>query len=359
MQHEAASFKPDIVHAHIHEGALLGWTVRQTRGVPLVFDYQGSMTAEMLDHSFVKPNSPLLGPLKLLETRIDRAADAVITSSYNAEKSLRARIKDYSNRISTVADAVNTQAFAPPATSLERGACLALKRSLGIPADRRVVAYLGLLAPYQGTDLLLEAASIMIKDWGMNDLHFLVMGFPGVDRYRGQASSLGLNGAVTFPGRIPYADAPRFLALGDVAVAPKLSATEGAGKIGNYMAMGLPVVAFDTPISREYMGDLGVYARRGDSRSLAAKLREVLDSPDHYRQVGRQLRAHCVQDLSWQTATDHIEEVYEQARIRRANRPAHKAQSGARAADIGFSVLNLGVPGEGAPVKVRGRGKAR
>jgi glycosyltransferase involved in cell wall biosynthesis len=135
-----------------------------------------------------------------------------------------------------------------------------------------------------------------------------------------QADALGLNGLVSFPGRIPHTDAPRFLAVGDVAVAPKLSATEGAGKIGNYMAMALPTVAFDTPISHEYLGSLGVYARRGDSRDLAEKLRDVLDNPERYPDLGRLLRQKCATDLSWDGATDRIEEVYERAVARRAGK---------------------------------------
>ncbi len=317
VQRTADEWKPDIIHAHLHEGALLGWTVRQLRDVPLVFDYQGSLTAEMLDHHFISLHSPFLGLLRLLERRIDRSADAVITSSHNAEKGLRARIHDHSNRISTIIDAVNSQNFAPQATQLEQLACSALKQSLGIPPERRVVAYLGLLAPYQGTDLLLEAASIIINEWGKQDVHFLVMGFPGVDSYRSQADMLGLNGFVSFPGRIPYADAPRYLAIGDVAVAPKLSTTEGAGKIGDYMAMALPTVVFDMPTSHEYLGELGVYAARGDSRSLALKLREVLDNPEHYREVGRKLRQKCIDNLSWKTAIDQMEAVYKRARVRR------------------------------------------
>ena len=320
VRRAASRFKPDIVHAHLHEGALLGWTVRQTRGVPLVFDYQGSLTAEMLDHHFISPDSPFLGPLKWLERRIDRAADAIITSSHNAEAGLRERIRDYSDRITTIMDAVNTEAFAPPSGEMERTALQALKASLGIPPERRVVVYLGLLAPYQGTDHLLEAASIMLNEWGRRDVHFLVMGFPGVDSYRSQADRLGLNGFVSFPGRIPYADAPRFLAVGDVAVAPKLSLTEGAGKIGNYMAMALPVVAFDTPVSREYLGDLGVYAEKGNSRSLAERLREVLDNPDRFRALGAELREKCIAGLSWEPAVDRIEAVYEQARSRRVGK---------------------------------------
>jgi glycosyltransferase involved in cell wall biosynthesis len=105
--------------------------------------------------------------------------------------------------------------------------------------------------------------------------------------------------------------------MGDVAVAPKLSTTEGAGKIGNYMAMALPVVTYDTAVSREYLGDLGVYAERGNSRDLAEKLRLTLDNLPHYRQVGAQLRRECITRLSWDEAIARIEAVYEQARLRR------------------------------------------
>jgi glycosyltransferase involved in cell wall biosynthesis len=282
-----------------------------------VFDFQGSMTAEMMDHRFIKPGSPFLGPLKWLERRIDRSADAIITSSHNSERALRRELGDYTDRITTVADAVNTKTFAPPSTDMEQAARRALRHSLGIGPEQKVVVYLGLLAPYQGTDLLLEAAAIMVKEWGRRDIHFLIMGFPGVDTYRAQADRLGLNGQVSFPGRILYGDAPRFLAVGDVAVAPKLSATEGAGKIGNYMAMALPTVAFDTPISREYLGELGVYAERGNSRSLAQRLCEVLDSPESSRDTGRRLRQRAIETLSWREAVEEIEGVYERARLRR------------------------------------------
>ena len=215
---------------------------------------------------------------------------------------------------------MNAAVFAPPRSSMERDAAQALKRSFGIPAERKVVVYLGLLAPYQGTDLLLEAASIMVNEWGRSDVHFLIMGFPGVDSYRAQADRLGLNDHVSFPGRIPYADVPKYLALGDVAVAPKLSTTEGAGKIGNYMAMALPVVTFDTPVSREFLGSLGVYAQRGNSRSLAEKLAEVLDGRERFKEVGSRLRQKCLSDLTWDTAIDRIEAIYEEALLRRAGK---------------------------------------
>jgi hypothetical protein len=82
--------------------------------------------------------------------------------------------------------------------------------------------------------------------------------------------------------------------------------------------VGLPVVAFDTPISHEYLGDLGLYADRGNSRSLAAQLLASLDNPDGSRQLGLRLRGKAVKELSWDEAITGIEQVYERARARRA-----------------------------------------
>jgi glycosyltransferase involved in cell wall biosynthesis len=106
------------------------------------------------------------------------------------------------------------------------------------------------------------------------------------------------------------------VALGDVATAPKLSLTEGAGKILNYMAVGLPVVAFDTPVAREYLGSDGLFATRGDVDSLAYYLRSCLfppsDSPDTYLRMGQRLRQRAIQQFSWEAAGHTIIETYEE-----------------------------------------------
>ena len=47
--------KPDIIHAHLHEGALIGWVLSKLTGAPLVFDFQGSLSSEMIDHNFCAP----------------------------------------------------------------------------------------------------------------------------------------------------------------------------------------------------------------------------------------------------------------------------------------------------------------
>lgn len=312
--------KPDIIHAHLHEGALIGAVISKLLDIPLIFDYQGSLTGEMLDHGFVTQDSTLLPTLRTLERIINNLPDAVITSTYNAAASLHRNWAFPRDRLYTVIDSVNTERFTPfdgsPAWEAERRR---LRSELGIPPDRNIVVYIGLLAEYQGTGKLLEAAQHVVAQ--RPDTHFLIMGYPDVPSYGRLAEALGVADHVTLPGRILYKDLHAYLALGDISVAPKMSATEGAGKITNYMAMGLPVVTFDTPVSHEMLGEIGVYARFGDSTSLAEQIIALLDDAPHARALGQQGRIKAVREHSWQLGGQQIAAIYQRAFARRAGRP--------------------------------------
>lgn len=308
----ALRLRPTIIHAHLHDGALMGVVLKRLLGVPLIFDFQGSLTAEMIDHGFLKANGWLYRPLRKLERLINLQADAVITSSRNAAELVQRDFNVPADRVYTVIDGINIERFRPFDGSAEWEAeRQRLRTELGIPAGRRIVVYLGLLAPYQGINLLMEAARMLLSE--LPDLHFLIMGYPDAASYRQLADTLGIANNITLPGRILHRDAHAYLALGDVAVAPKMSATEGSGKIPLYMAMGLPTVTFDTSVSREYLGNLGIYAQFGSAFDLAAKLRLALEQPEWAAELGARSRAYAVRELSWERAGPQIEAIYAQA----------------------------------------------
>jgi glycosyltransferase involved in cell wall biosynthesis len=172
-----------------------------------------------------------------------------------------------------------------------------------------VVAFLGVLTPYQGVDALLEAVPRVVA--AVPGVHFLVMGYPNEDRYRALASEKGLGAICSFPGRIPYRDAARWLALADVAVSPKQSLTEANGKLLNYMSCGLPTVATDTPVNRELLGPLGRYAPVGNTMALADAMVALLRSPDERQTLGAALRARAEQEFSWPALARRLAAVYE------------------------------------------------
>jgi glycosyltransferase involved in cell wall biosynthesis len=131
--------------------------------------------------------------------------------------------------------------------------------------------------------------------------------------YRILAHRLGIGAHVTFTGAVPYERASTHLALGDLAVAPKLSLTEGNGKLVNYMAMGLPVVAYDSPVNREMLGALGIYAPRGDWSALAIELEQALVDLPATRERGRALRAKAIAEHGWEASARLLLEVYGRA----------------------------------------------
>lgn len=299
--------KPDIIHAHLHEGGLIGWILSKLTGAPLVFDFQGSMTAEMIDHNFLRANSPFYKLFYWLEQRINTAAEVILTSSAHAAHLLMESFSVPATKIEPAPDCVNADVFSPDNFDTEEKR--RLKETLGIPPDKKVIVYLGVLAPYQGVDMLLEALAILKQS--RNDYHLVLMGYPAAKYYRARAELIGVAGEVTVTDKIPYDQAPRYLALGEIAAAPKISATEGSGKILNYMAMALPTVVFDMPVSREFLGHGGIYAGQTSSQALAEALSTALDlTPAQRARLGYRLRQRAIHQFSWDRAGERIEQIY-------------------------------------------------
>lgn len=308
----ARRFQPDIVHGHLHEGALMGAVAARLFNKPLVFDFQGSLTGEMVDHHFLNPRGIFYRPMRALEEWITHQPATIFTSAAYQAQLLEHEYHVPPQKILHIPDGVNPEWFRPWSDQ-ERQEFRAQKyqlkvETLGIKAGRPVVVYLGLLADYQGVDHLLQAAQKILQRG--TDTHFLIMGYPGTEKYTRRAREMGIADRVTFPGRIPYQDIARWLAVGNVAVAPKLSQSEGNGKILNYMASALPVVAFDNPVARDYLGKDGIYAPSGDIDALALGIETLLADRDTAKTLGKQLRTRALENFSWDASGKKIADAY-------------------------------------------------
>ena len=297
----ARRFKPDLIHAHLHEGALVGWLVARLRRIPLLFDYQGSLSGESLNHGFFGANTLLHRLFCSIENRINRLADLIITSSTPGRQELTGLWRLPQEWVAALPDGVDTTVFRPYSRSEAR-------QLLGIADEIPVIVYLGLLNQYQGVDLLLQAAKQLIHQGRI--FHLVIMGYPE-QQYRQLADQLNIASFVTFTGMIDYARAPQMLAAGDLAVSPKVSDTEANGKLLNYMACGLPVVAFDTPVNRELLGDDGIYAVFGDTVDLVNCIAHALADREQLRQQGRRLRSRAVEQLGWDARVQELEAIYQ------------------------------------------------
>ncbi len=297
----ARSFRPDLVHAHLHEGAFIGIILNKILNVPLLFDCQGSLTGEIIDHGFTSENSWQTSLFRMLERFINKRVDAIITSSTHGAKELTDKWGVPAAKVTPIIDGVDTDAFC--LCDRERA-----RASLGLPADRPVVAFLGLLNRYQGVDLLLDVIAIL-KHRSV-PVHFLLMGFPE-EHYKQMALERGLDRMITFTGRIDYGAAGSNLAAGDLAVSPKISLTEANGKLLNYMACGLPCLVFDTPVNREILGESGVYARYGDPADFADRIEALLADPEKLKNLGTLVRARAEVEHSWNARGEQLIRIYQ------------------------------------------------
>lgn len=300
---ECARFKPDLIHAHLHEGCLIGAVLRARFKLPLVFDYQGSLYKESLHHGFIKETGVLASAFKAVEQWLDKIPDRLIVSA----KTMATPLVSRGLCVETVPDGVDPDMFAPGAADPD------LKQKLGIPPGRPLAVYLGVLSQYQGTDIILKAAKYLLD--ASSPVHFLVMGYPE-PQYKAAAKELGVDKMVTFTGRLNYFESAKYLRLGDVALAPKLARTEGNGKVILYMACGLATVAFDLPINREIMGDTAKWVAPSDDRDQCAKgfadaLTGLIDDPDQKKALADAGLTRAREELSLERQGERLAAVYE------------------------------------------------
>jgi glycosyltransferase involved in cell wall biosynthesis len=297
----ARRFRPDVLHGHLHEGAAIAAVVGRLVGRPAVADLQGSVADEMIAHGQLPRRGPLPASLRRLEHWILRWPARLLTSSANFTRQLTDLWGVPRTRVVLLSDGVDPDFLRPGPAPDD------LRERLGL-VGKRVVVYLGLLTEYQGVDDLLAAWPAVVA--AVPDAHLLLMGHPDVERYRARAAELAPPGSVTLTGRIDYRDTPRYLALGEVAVSAKHVSTEANGKLLNYMAMGLPTVAYDGPVSRELLGEAGVFAPMRDVRALATAIAGLLRDAHEQKLRGQALRERAVAHFGWPALGRQLVDVY-------------------------------------------------
>lgn len=303
----ASSFRPHLIHAHLHEGAWIGARLKKRLGVPLLFDCQGSMSNEMIDHGFVREGSLLHRFFQKQEGRINHgSADFIVTRSTPLARDLVERWGVARERVRPLLDGVDTSLFRPYQRDEVRA-------RLRLPPNVPLVVYLGMLDRNQGIDTLLSAI-VQLKAKG-SPMRFLIMGFPEQE-YRSRAGELGIDRMIVFTGGIDYTKAPLYLSAGDCAVSSTCSSMQSNAKLLAYMACGLPTVAFDTPVNRELLGDAGVYAQYDDAADLATRLTWLLKNSDERTRLGLMARERAVQCHSWDVRGEALDEIY-RLRLRR------------------------------------------
>lgn len=265
----------------------------QTFDVVLVYDFRGCSL------------------LPLMARRHARVWIANIRNSNLRRPDFPTRVADYLTRLEMHAFAAVSITDEPvgkrllgnlPFTVIPNGAAVGafaqgrrqpLRRELGFTDDDRVIIYMGAIAKQRRPQRIVEsfghaaAAHPAVKLLLLGDSDLL----PALKE---QAAHAGLAERAHFPGRVPYAQMPDYLAAGDIGFAyyPDLPQFDGniPLKTAEMLAAGLPTVGTDTAGNRFFIthGENGLLAP-DDPPALGRALAQVAADAD----LAQRLHAHA------------------------------------------------------------------
>ena len=223
----------DIVHSHYWLSGQVGWLARDRWAVPLVH------TAHTL--AAVKNASLAIGdqpepPLRAVGEQqvVDEADRLIVNTEYEAQQIVSLHHAD-PDRIDVAHPGVDLAMFSP-------GDRMAARRTLGVAADEKVIAFVGRIQPLKAPDVLLRAAAKLPA------VRVLVAGGPSgsglanPDGLVRLADELGIADRVTF---LPPQTREQLVGVyraADVVAVPSYAESFGLVAV-EAQACGTPVVA--------------------------------------------------------------------------------------------------------------------
>lgn len=278
------------------------------RGTHFIFD-QHDLVPELYLSRFGRGKDLLYRMVCLLERLTYRSADVVIATNESYRDVALSRGGVSPERVFVVrsAPAVNRFHEVPVDPELRHG-------------KPHLLCYLGVMGPQDGVDYALRALAVLRDEVGRDDWHaiFVGSGDSFADMVR-LARTLGLDGQVSFPGRVTDADLLRHLSTADVCLAPDplnpLNDVSTMNKIMEYMAMGRPIVSFDLREARVSAGDAALYATPNSEPAFAGLIARLLDAPELRSRMGALGKARVAGALSWRHSADALLEAYGAASV--------------------------------------------
>ncbi|HLG75037.1 MAG TPA: glycosyltransferase, partial [Ktedonobacteraceae bacterium] len=167
-----------------------------------------------------------------------------------------------------------------------------------------LLAYIGAMERQDGIDYALRALHELIYTHGRQDTGLVLMGDGGyLPTLKALAHDLHLDAFVQFTGWVGDQEIVRYLSTADIGLCPDpqngLNEYCTMVKSMEYMAMSLPIVAFDLAETRATTQDAALYAPANSVEHFATCLNRLLDNPALRAHMGQRGRQLVLEQLNW------------------------------------------------------------
>lgn len=275
-------------------------------GVKVIFDHH-DLFPELVKGRFQGPAGKAFYLVaRIMEYLTFRCANVVISTNNSYRRIAVARGGVSEDRVLVVRNGPNIKKFSPvePDVSLKNG-------------SPYLACYAGAMGYEDGILELIESVRYIVKDLNRHDIRFELLG-EGAMRQEAQAriQAWGLERYVSLPGMIVDKLVLRkYLSTADVLLSPEpptpLNEVSTFIKIGEYMAMGKPIVAFDLPETRYSAQEAAAYVKPGDINGYGQAIVDLLDDPNRRQQMGECGQQRVVEYLSWEKQSQDLLKAYD------------------------------------------------
>ncbi|MFC1657050.1 glycosyltransferase [Candidatus Moduliflexota bacterium] len=285
--------RPRIIHAHEYKTNILGFFVARMYGIPIVSTVHALHRLEGRAKAVLRFSVWLLRYFKALIAVSKEVRDELVELNVPQEK-------------------ITTIQNVPPLTERkhETGA-RSLRNELGVPADMKLIGFLGRLIPAKGCDQLLRALAMAGREH--RDIFLAIVGEgPERDALEALAKSLGLQDMVRFCGF--RQDPENVYASLDLLVLP--SREEGTPLVMlEGMWQEVPVVATSVGGIPEVItdGKTGRIVPPDNPAALAAAIIEVLGNPENARKRALEAKNTLRRRYDVKVWAGKVQDVYRDA----------------------------------------------
>jgi len=255
-----------------------------------------------------------------LKMRLARwQANRIMTVSEAAKKEIIEYLKIKPEIIDVVSEAADPRFKSEPDIAKRAAA----RERAGLPADARLIVYVGGLAPHKNIPGLLKGLAMAVERGGIDDVHLALVGDLAGDGFHSHYEELmeivkadeRLAGRVHFTGFVSDEDLVSLYSDALAVTMPSFSEGFGLPAI-EAMACGVPVLASSAGSVPEVVGDSGLYFDPYKTQEISAAIHRIASDAEILAELRIKASARAA-EFTWQRAAQMAFVCIENAVVKR------------------------------------------
>lgn len=294
----------DVLHVYNPPDCLfVAALLPRLAGKTVIYDLR-DLSPELYLAKFEHGGSFLYKLLVRLEGVSCRLADRIVTVNESYRQVIMDRHQVRAEKVSIVRQGPDPAQIQPAEPDL------ALRQRADI-----IIAYLGTISNIDGIDHLFRALHHLDHHFGHKDWLCVLVG-PSDDpkEFQALAGELGIDDRTWFTGYMPNEQWIRVVSTAHIGVEPEplnsLTDISTCNKLMDYMALGLPSVAYDLHENHVTAGEAALYAQPNDEMDMARQFAALIENPALRSRLGAIGRKRIEDHLAWEHQKERLLGVY-------------------------------------------------